>query len=111
MLLPNAENAFIPLEKLVDYSLSFNHPEGKHKARMFKSVLGITAEDVSPLYVAIKEAVLKENVTGIRQNEWGTKYTVDFKMSHNHKTATIRAGWIIDAKNKNPRLASCYVKL
>lgn len=35
MKLPNAENAVVSIEKLRDYSLNPNHPEGKHKARAF----------------------------------------------------------------------------
>lgn len=40
MKLPNAENAVIDIAKLRDYSLNPNHPEGKHKARVFQAKLG-----------------------------------------------------------------------
>jgi hypothetical protein len=41
MKLPNAEKAFIDNKKLLDYCLNPLHEEGKHKARVFQSALGI----------------------------------------------------------------------
>jgi hypothetical protein len=38
--LPNHESAVIPVEKLVEYCLNPAHPIGKHKAIVFRSVLG-----------------------------------------------------------------------
>ncbi|MCW5922561.1 MAG: hypothetical protein KIS77_09460 [Saprospiraceae bacterium] len=48
-LLPNAEFAFVPMEKLRDYALNPEHPAGKHKAAVFKSVLGMTVADADYL--------------------------------------------------------------
>ena len=36
-LLPNAEFAFVPLEKLTGYVLNPEHPVGKHKAAVFET--------------------------------------------------------------------------
>ncbi|MDB9478860.1 hypothetical protein PN463_09555 [Dolichospermum circinale CS-537/03] len=44
-LLPNAENAVVDIRKLRDYSLNPNHSTGKDKARLFSSILGMTAEN------------------------------------------------------------------
>ncbi|KHE91343.1 MAG: hypothetical protein K8F52_10460 [Candidatus Scalindua rubra] len=44
MKIPNAEYAVVDIRKLCDYCLSSIHDEGKHKARLFKSTLGITRE-------------------------------------------------------------------
>ena len=43
--LPNYENAVIPNDKIVGYCLNLNHERGRHKARVFKQVFGITAND------------------------------------------------------------------
>jgi hypothetical protein len=45
MKLPNGESAILDLRKIHDYCLSLVHPRGKHKARVFELVLGMTAED------------------------------------------------------------------
>ncbi|WP_347277307.1 DUF6883 domain-containing protein [Leptolyngbya sp. FACHB-671] len=41
MKLPNAESAFIDLNKLRSYSLNLQHDRGKHKARLFAAILGL----------------------------------------------------------------------
>jgi hypothetical protein len=41
MKLPNAEKAFVDIEKLSGYCLNTAHERGKHKARLFSSVLGL----------------------------------------------------------------------
>lgn len=58
MILFNAEYAFIDKEKIFGYILSEDHLEGKHKARVFNSVAGITAENGATLIDAITEAIL-----------------------------------------------------
>ena len=44
MILPNAEQAIVDIRKLRDYCLNDEHPRGKHKARQFKSALGLMAD-------------------------------------------------------------------
>lgn len=60
MILPNAKDAFIDLRKLRDYSLNFESPKGRHKARVFASALGITSENAEKLRACLLDAV-KEN--------------------------------------------------
>ncbi len=45
MELPHAERAFADLAKLRDCSPDPAHPEGKHKARVFASALGLSRND------------------------------------------------------------------
>jgi hypothetical protein len=40
MKLPNGEASIVEIEKLWDYCLNLDHPRGRHKARVFLSVLG-----------------------------------------------------------------------
>lgn len=67
MLLPYVEKATINLNKLADYVLNTNHPEGRRKARVFMSALGVTVADSEWLANAIltglgqSEAVLQGN--------------------------------------------------
>jgi hypothetical protein len=48
-LLPNWKLAVIPDGKLELYCLNPFHPKGKDKARVFKSVLGLTVKDAFKL--------------------------------------------------------------
>jgi hypothetical protein len=45
MLVPHSENAVVDIRKLRDYCLSPTHDDGKHKARLFLSILKMTAAD------------------------------------------------------------------
>ncbi|QIP13163.1 hypothetical protein G8759_11270 [Spirosoma aureum] len=109
MLLPFAEKAYIDNQKLVDYCLSETHNTGKHKARVFKSVLGLTATDYFLLKETILTEILLNEVQAAGPNQQGDLYTVDFTMTHQGRTATIRTAWIIIFNESFPRLVSCYI--
>lgn len=110
MLLPFAEKAFIDDLKLVGYCLSETHITGKHKARVFKAALDITATDFWVLKNAIATATLLNEASFSGQNQQGDLYAMDFTMTHKNKTATIRTAWIVLFGESFPRLVSCYVK-
>ncbi|CCQ62670.1 DUF6883 domain-containing protein [Crocosphaera watsonii] len=43
-LLPYVDNAKVDIRKLRDYCLNPDHDHGKHKARLFSSILGMNTE-------------------------------------------------------------------
>lgn len=55
MLLPNADQVIISQDKIIDYVLNFEHFEGKNKARVFASALGITKSNAEELINLIKK--------------------------------------------------------
>lgn len=109
MKLPNAEEAIVDLRKLRDYCLSPEHERGKHKARVFHSVLGFSQENAQQLREALLEAVLHEDARQTRADQYGVRYVVDFEMSGPSGRATVRSGWIVRSDEEFPRLTSCYV--
>ena len=109
MILPNADRAIVEIEKLRDYCLSSSHPRGRHKARVFATTLGITADNAEELRQAILAAVLSEEAFPTVQDEYGQRYTVDFTIIREGRQASIRTSWIIRAREGYPRLTSCYV--
>lgn len=111
MLLPNADKAIIKTEKITGYVLNFEHFEGKNKARIFASVLGLKKENAAYLIDAIGEAVLINDAVKQSTSTFGTKYTVDFDLTFENKTATVRTGWIVENEDNIPRLITCYIKL
>lgn len=61
MQLPNSYKAVVQTEKLIDYSLNPDHPVGRHKARVFKAALRITAKNAEWLRDrALQAAVLDD---------------------------------------------------
>ena len=109
MLIHNYEHAFIDIRKLTDYCLNLEHMEGKHKARVFKSALGLSLDNVEKLQAALFEAVQTQPAISIQQNTYGQKYVVDFMMTHFYKRAMVRSVWMVRHTEGFPRLVTCYV--
>ena len=109
MKIPNCEKAVVEIAKIRDCCLNANHGKGKHKAYVFKSVLGLTMKDAELLQTTLLEvAVNRDSVVG-EKDDYGQRYTIDFEMSVEDKQATIRRAWIIRINEDFPRLTSCYV--
>jgi hypothetical protein len=107
--LPNSENAVVEIRKLRDYCLSPDHPRGRHKARVFASVLGLTADNAAELREALLSAALSEEAAPAEEDEYGRRYVLDFKMSTDTGSATVRSGWIVRSDEDFPRFTSCWV--
>jgi hypothetical protein len=76
--IPNAENAVVDIRKLRDYCLNSAHDDGKHKARLFSSILSITADDAEALRPILLEVVTMHEAQLGRQDEFGQRYPLDF---------------------------------
>ena len=109
MQLPNGDQAVVEIAKLRDYYLNTLHPTGKNKARIFASVLGLTADHADYLREKLLAAASTKNVDTGNQDEYGQRYTLDFECSGSKGTAIIRSGWIIRTVENFPRLTTCYV--
>jgi hypothetical protein len=107
--LPNAENAIVEVRKLRDYCLSPDHPRGRHKARVFASALGLTAEDAEEARGALLSAALSGEADPAQEDEFGKRYVLDFEMKTGAGTATVRSAWIVRQGEDVPRFTSCYV--
>lgn len=110
MKLPNVETAFIDIQKLRDYSLNIEHDRGQHKARLFLAILGLSAEDAEELQLILLEAIQIHDAISTSQDEYGQRYVVDFPLTRNANTATIRSTWIVRPTETFPRLTSCYIR-
>ena len=106
--IPNAENAVVDIRKLRDYCLNLDHRTGKHKARLFKSILGMVVEDAPKLRQILLEAVKTYPAKIGEKDTFGQRYTLDFGLEWQDKSAIIRSGWIIESNYTIPRLISCY---
>lgn len=97
------------MAKIRDYCLNVSHPEGRHKARVFQSVLGLSAKDAEFLRQAILQAAIEQEATQMEMDEYGTRFILDFELFVNEHRAQVRTGWIIRTKETFPRLVTCYV--
>jgi hypothetical protein len=110
MQLPNPEAAFIDIRKLRDYSLNLNHDRGKHKARLFLAILGLSSDDIEELRAHILEAIQTCEAIPAETDDYGQRYIVDFSLTRNQSTANIRTTWIVRPRETFPRLTSCYIR-
>ncbi|MEP0919012.1 hypothetical protein NC981_19445 [Leptolyngbya sp. DQ-M1] len=108
MLIPNSENAIVDIRKLRDYCLNLEHDDGKHKARLFSSILEMTADDAEELRQILLEVVKVQEAQLGRQDEFGQRYTLDFTIEWQNRSATLRSGWIIEQGSEIPKLTTCY---
>jgi len=109
MKLPNGEAAIVEMEKIRDYCLSLHHSRGRHKARVFLSVLGMTAADSRELRGALTYAALKGDAILGASDQYGTRYIIDFEFTRGERAADIRSCWIVRKGETAPRFVTCYV--
>ncbi len=109
--LPRALRAQIPTDKLVAYALDPTHERGRHKARVFASVLGITAADWRYLHDQILAALPDGEVRGTRITPFGIAYDVVITVDGlNGRTAPVVTTWMTEP-DAAPRLASTWVDI
>jgi hypothetical protein len=108
MLIPNAENAVVDIRKLREYCLNPEHDDGKHKARLFLSILGMTVDNAEELRQILLGGVQAHEARLGRQDEFGQRYRLDFTIEWQNRRATLRSGWIIERGSEIPRLTTCY---
>lgn len=107
--LPNPDNAVVEIGKLHDYCLNPLHPRGRNKARVFASVLDLTADDAEILRQRLLLAAISEEAALAEQDEYGQRYMLDFEMETEAASATIRSGWIVRREEDFPRFTSCWI--
>ena len=109
MKLPNGERADLGT-KLEDYTLDPLHRDGRHKARVFESVLGISLANADVLRDALREAArLSDTVVCKGDNGFGEMFVLRFPLRTDKGTATVLSAWIIRHGEDFPRLATCYI--
>jgi hypothetical protein len=109
MNLPNGDRAVVDVEKLRNYCLNPTHPRGRHKARVFASTLGWTANDAGRLRDVLLAAACEKDSAAGEKDEYGQRYTLDLVVPGPHGPVPIRSLWIVAAGEDFPRLASCFV--
>jgi len=107
--LPNIARASVDIAKLRDYCLNSTHPEGRHKARVFQSALGISSGDAEFLRQAILDAVARIDAVAGDSDAYGARYLVDFELKRGSRQVAVRTVWIVRYSEDFPRLLTCYV--
>ena len=101
----------VDIAKLRDYCLSDTHPRGRHKARVFRSRLGLIGTDAAFLRQVLLSGASDPGaiVHPARADEYGHHYILDVEVTTAVGTAIVRSMWIVRAADNILRLTSCYV--
>jgi len=109
MKLPNGGRADVGT-KLQDYVLNPSHWEGRHKARVFESALGITLRNQDVLRNAILTAAAdSDEAEPIGDNGHGVVYVLRLSLTTARGTAMVLTVWIVRHEEDFPRLITCYI--
>jgi hypothetical protein len=68
----------------------------------------MTADNAEELRQILLEVIQTQEVRLDRQDEFGQRYTLDFTIEWQNRSATLRSGWIIEHGSEIPRLTTCY---
>ncbi len=110
MRLPNPERAVIPVEKLRDYCLNDAHPVGKHKARVFRSVLGFGVQEAEQLAEMFQGVALTGEAVPGRADSYGQRYDIDVIIQEK-QDVVLRSAWIVRRSEDFPRFLTCYLQV
>ncbi len=109
MKLPNGDRADLGT-KIEDYALNPRHWEGRHKARVFESVLGITLANRGVLRQAVLLAARdSDKAEPLGNNGHGEVYILRFPLETQRGAAPVLTVWIIRDGEDFPRLVTCYI--
>jgi hypothetical protein len=109
MNLPNGDRADLGT-KIEDYVLNPQHWEGRHKAWVFESVLGITLANREVLRDDILSAAKNsDEAVPLGHNGHGEVYIFRFPLDTQRGAATVLTVWIIRDGEDFPRLVTCYI--
>lgn len=106
--LPNFQFATLEISRLEKYVLNEDHPIGKHKARLFKALLGIYRKDADWLRGEILSKVPHCDCEMSALDDYGIRYVVPMKITYFAKSCDLISVWIIRKQQLNPEFLTCY---
>src|SRR5947207_10501262 len=83
--LANSDQHILDLRKLKDYCLSASHPRGRHKARVFREALGLTADDAKWLRDRLIEAVRGADAEKLDSDAMGQRWRADVAITRHDR--------------------------
>lgn len=108
MNLPNAEHARVDRDKITDYLLSEEHPDGRSKAFFFQR-FGFHIDLWAVFADALRRHGLANPVTVVCEATYGTRYVVEGEVeTPDGRNPRVRTVWIVERGTTVPRLVTAY---
>lgn len=110
MLLPAGEHAVVEDAKLLDYVLNPEHPIGRHHAKLFERLLGISRLNFQVLKEQLLEAAMSREVEAGNPSPFGQKFEMRIPVRGPRGIRPVLAVWMYEHGRASPRLITCYVE-
>jgi hypothetical protein len=107
--LAHSDRALLDLGKLENYCLNPAHPRGRHKARMFYTVLGIQPGHATWLRAAILNGLNESDAVKLGDDQFGARWRVDMMIARQDRRAVVRTVWIVRSGEAVPRFVTCWL--
>ena len=113
LTLPSFEQANIGVEKLRDYILNMDHPQGRHKATVFKSMLSIERRHANVVAEVIRGTLGRALAQKGQADEYGERWATYHEIiGLNGRSAIVTVAWIFKREAPGiPVLISSYIEL
>jgi len=106
--LPHASQAQVTREKIVEYLLCAEHPDGGSKARFFQR-FGFSLDNWPVLAEALRQHGLENKIVNAVESAFGWRYIVEGKiLSPDGRNPNVRTVWIIENGESAPRLITAH---
>ena len=107
-ILPDADNAVIPIEKFTQYAL--NPEKQRDKAIAFKLALGYDLSNCQKLIDNIRRNIKNHPASQKPDLGYGLRYEVIISLlGENNKRAKVLTAWLVDKATNETRLISAYI--
>jgi hypothetical protein len=111
--LPNFDHANIGIEKFRDYILNMDHPQGRHKAIVFKRMLSIERHHADVLAEIIRGTLGRASAQKGQADEYGERWATYHEIiGLNGQSAIVTVAWMFKSDAPDiPVLISSYIEL
>ena len=109
MKLPGGERPLIDPRKVTEYCLDPEHDDGRHKAHLFETLLGVNLKNANLLLSALAAVAATGEATTGKLDKYGQRYVIDLDFTGPGGTAALRSVWIVRRGESIPRLVTCYI--
>lgn len=97
----------IPERKILSYVLSTDHPIGKHKARVFRSI-GYHTHNYRSFVKALNTLVGSYPANFVKKDQYGTTYSIEGMIKGEKGNLKVRSIWIVEAQNTYATFVTVY---
>ena len=101
--IPGADRAFISEQKIVQYLLNFDHPDGASKARVLAHA-GFDVARPDELEQALRQQHLSSDARQRKPSPFGTKYEITRPLTGPTGSVMVTSVWIVRTGESFPRL-------